>query len=95
MNKKPLETIENAVTYLSSLSDEASGSYDIQNRASIVSTTRKVIAKHRMKETVQTKIDLTEHKIWEIIKLSKPLTSKGLPFFWEEMGPLLSSKDYK
>ena len=48
-----------------------------------------------MKETVQAKIELTEHKIRDVIKQSKPLTSKGIPFFWEEMGPLLSQKDYK
>ena len=81
MNKKPLETAENAMTYLSSLSDKASSSYGFQNMVVVVSTARKVIAKHRMKETVQAKIKLTEHKIREVIKLSKPLTSKGLPFF--------------
>ena len=78
-----------------SLSDEASSSYGLQNRVSIVFVAQKVIAKHRMKEIVQAKIELTKHKIREVIKLSKPLTSKGLPFFWEEMGPLLSQKDYK
>ena len=95
MNKKPLETTENAITYLRSLSDEASSTYGLQNRVTVVSAARKVIAKCRMKETVQAKIELIEHKIQEVIKLSKPLTSKGLPFFWEEMGPLLSQKDYK
>ena len=94
VNKRPLETAENAMTYLSSLSDEASSSYSLQTRVVVVSVARKVIAKHRMKETVQPKIELTEHKIQEVIKLSKNLTSKGLPFFWEEMGPLLSQKDY-
>ena len=31
----------------------------------------------------------------EVIKIFKPLVSKGLPFFWEEKGPLLSQKDYR
>ena len=70
------------MTYLSSLSDEASSSYGLQNRVTVVSAARKVIAKHRMKETVQVKIELIEHKIRGVIMLSKPLTSKGLPFFW-------------
>ena len=81
VNKKPLETAKNAITYLSSLSDEASSSYDLQNRVIFVSAARKVTAKHRMKETVQAKIELTEHKLREVIKLFRPLTSKGLPFF--------------
>ena len=54
-----------------------------------------MIAKHKMMETVQAKIEVTEHKIREVVKLFRPLTSKELPFFWEEMGPLMSQKDYK
>ena len=90
VNKKPLETAENSITYLSSLSDIASSSHGLQNRVIVVSAALKVIDKHRMKEIVQAKIELTEHKLWEVIKLFRPLMSKGLPFFWEEMGPLLS-----
>ena len=52
VNKKPLETTESAITFLSSLSDEASSSYGLQNRVDVVSEARKVIAKHRMMETV-------------------------------------------
>ena len=52
VNKKPLETVENSITYLSSLLDEASCSYGIQNRVVVVSAARKVIAKHWMRETV-------------------------------------------
>ena len=48
---------------LSSLSDEASSSYGLQNRVVVVSVAWKVIAKQKMKETVQAKIELTEHKI--------------------------------
>ena len=48
-----------------------------------------------MRERVQAKIELIEHKLREVITLFRPLTSKGLPFFWEDMGPLLSEKDYK
>ena len=95
VNKKPLETIESAITFLSSLSDEASSSYGLQNKVDVVSEARKVIAKHRMMEIVQAKMEVTEHKIQEVIKLFRPLTNRGLPFFWEEMGPLLSQKDYK
>ena len=39
VNKKPLETTENAITYLSSLSNKASSSYSLQNRVAIVSAT--------------------------------------------------------
>ena len=52
VNKKSLETAENAMNYLSSLSNEASNSYGIQNRVIVVSAAQKVIAKHMMKEIV-------------------------------------------
>ena len=90
VNKKPLKTAESTITYLSSLSDEASNSYGLQNKVVVVSGTRKVIAKHRMMETVQAKMEVTEHKIQEVVNIFRPLTNRGLPFFWEEMGPLLS-----
>ena len=63
VNKKPLETVENAIAYLSSLSDKYSNSYDLQNRVVVVSEAIKVIAKHRMMKTVQEKIEVIEHKL--------------------------------
>ena len=39
VKKKPLETAENTMTYLSSLSDEASSSYGLQTRVVVVSAT--------------------------------------------------------
>ena len=81
MNKKPLETAENAIAYLSSLLDEASNSYSLQNRVVVVSKSRKVIAKHRMMETMQAKIEFIEHKLREVVRLFRTLTSRGFPFF--------------
>ena len=63
VNKKPLQTTENAIAYLSSLSEEASNSYGLQNKFVVVSEARKVIAKHRMMEIVQAKIEVIEHKL--------------------------------
>ena len=47
-----------------------------------------------MLDTVQEKIDFIDHKVKEVIELFKPLVSRGIPFFWEEKGPLLSQKEY-
>ena len=58
VNKKPSETTESAITFLSSLSDEATNKYGLQNRVTIVSEAKKVIAKHRMNETIHAKIEL-------------------------------------
>ena len=47
--------------------------YNIQNIVAIISGARKVIAKHRMLDTVQAKIGIIEHKVKEVISLFKPL----------------------
>ena len=95
MNRGPLEITERAITYLSSLSDEASNNINIQNQVVVISGARRVITKHRMMEMVQAQIDVTDHKLREIVGMFKTLVNRGLPFFWEERGPLLSQKDYK
>ena len=53
-----------------------------------------MVRKHRMLDTVQAKIDTIDHKIEEVIKLFKPLVNRGIPFFWEEKGPLLTQEEY-
>ena len=53
-----------------------------------------MVRKHRMLDTVQAKIDIIDHRVQEVIKLFKPLVSRGIPFFWEEMEPLLPQDEY-
>ena len=84
----------NAIEFLISLSDDLVSRYGIQNRFAIISGARKVIAEHSMLETVLSKIGIKEHKVKGVIKLFKPLVDRGVPFFWEEKRPLLSSNDY-
>ena len=95
VHKRLVAITKNVVAFLSSLSDDLANLYGIQNRVAIVSRAIKVIAKHRMLETVQAKIEVIEHKVKEVIRLLKPLVGRGIPFFWEEKGPLLSQKEYR
>ena len=81
VNKRPLEIAERAITYLSSLSEESSNSFGLQNRVTVIFGAQRVITKHRMMETVQAQIDITDHKLREILRMFKTLASKGLPFF--------------
>ena len=80
MNKRLVATIENAITFLSSLSDGSASRYGIQNRFVVISGARKVVAKHKKMEMVRAKIEVIEHKVQEFVKLFKPLVSRGLPF---------------
>ena len=94
VHKRPMVTVENVVSFLISFFDDLTNRYGIQNRVAIIFGARKVIAKHRMLDTVQAKIDIIEHKVKEMIRLFRPLVERGIPFFWEWKGPLLSQKEY-
>ena len=59
--------VENAVAFISTLLNDLSNRYNIQNRVAIISGARKVIAKHMMLDTVQAKIDIIDHKVKEFI----------------------------
>ena len=37
---------------------------------------------------------LSNTKSRRFVRLFKPLVDRGIPFFWEEKGPLLSQKEY-
>ena len=52
VQKRPTVIVENVVSFLSALSDDLANRYNIQNRVAIISGARKVIAKHRMLDTV-------------------------------------------
>ena len=86
VNQRPFMTMENAITFLSSLSDGSASKYGIQNRVALVSGARKVVAKHRIMEMVRAKIEFIEHKVREFIKLFRPMVSRGLPFFLGRKG---------
>ena len=60
----------------------------------MVSWARRVIGKYKIMESVQDKMDFISHRVKEVISLFTPLVNKGIPFFWEEKGPLLTQEKY-
>ena len=94
IEKRSLATTNNSISFLSSLSNDFANRYSIQNRVVVVSGARKVIAKNRMLETVQAKIEVIEHKVKEVIRLFKPLVGRGIHFLLEWKGHVLSQKEY-
>ena len=95
VHRRPLAIAENAINFLCSFSNDSTNRYGIQNGVAVVSGARKVVAKHRMLETVRAKIEVIEHKVLEVIKLFKSLVRKGLSFFCEEKDHLLFQKEYR
>ena len=94
LNKNPIEVAQNDINFLSTLSKDQVKRFDIQDRVVVISWARKVIGKYKMLDTVQDKVDIISHKFKEVIELFTPLVSRGIPFFWEEKGPLLSQQEY-
>ena len=94
LNKNTMEVAQNAIKFLSTLSEDQVRRFDIQDRVVVISWARKVVGKYRMLDFVQDKFDIISHKFKEVIKLFTSLVSRGIPFFWEEEGSLLSQKEY-
>ena len=93
VHKRPVGVAQNAINFLSTLSEDQTNRCGIQNKVVVISGARKVVGKHRMSDTVPDKIDIIDHKVKKVIDLFKPLVNMGIPFFWEEKGPLLSQKE--
>ena len=89
-----MEVSQNSINFSSTLSEDQVRRFDIQDKVVVTSWDRKVVGKYIMLDTVQAKVDIISHKVKEVIELFTPLVSKGIPFFWEEKGPLLSQNEY-
>ena len=89
-----MEVAQNAINFLSALSEDQVRRFGIQDKVVIASWARKVIGKYKMLDTVQANIDIIIHRFKEVTNLFTPLVNMGIPFFWEEMGPLLSHEGY-
>ena len=87
-----MELAKTAINFLSTLLEDQVRRFVIQDKVVITSCARKVVGKYRMLNTVDAKVDIISHKIKEVTNLFTPLVCRGIPFFWEEMGPLLSQK---
>ena len=94
LNKKPIETANNAIMFLNSLTEEEIKKQNIHDRVLVITWARKVVNKYHHLETVEAKIDVMHHQIKEFIELFYPLFRRGLPFFWEEKGGMWSQKEY-
>jgi hypothetical protein len=55
---------------------------------------RRVIAKHNLLKSVQTKATQIEHSVQEFKYLFEELFSKGLPPFWDGKGKLYDQEEY-
>ena len=83
LNKKPIDTANNAIKFLNSLTEEEIKKANIHDRVLVIKWERKVVNKYHNLETIEAKIDVMHHRIKEFIELYNPLFRRGLPFFWK------------
>ena len=94
LNKKPIDTAQNAISFLNSLIWEEIRKANIKVRISTITWARKVVRKYQHLDKVQAKIDIMNHQIKKFIEFFNPLFKRGIPFFWEEKGGMWSQKEY-
>ena len=89
-----MQVAQNPIKFLSTLSEDQVKRFGIQEKVIVASWARKLIGKYRMLDSVQAKVDIIIHKIKEVADLFNPIVNRGIPFFWEEKGPVLSQQEY-
>ena len=81
LNKNPIDTTNNIVSFLNGLSKDDLKTLGIKDRISIITWERKVVGKHQHLDIVQAKIDIMQPHVKIFIELFTPVFKKGLPFF--------------
>ena len=76
-----MKVAQNAINFLSALSEDQVRRFGIQDNDVIASWDRKLIGKYGMLDTVHAKVDIISHKVKEVINLFTPLVRRGIPFF--------------
>ena len=92
MNKKPINYAKNTIDFLNGLTEEKLKTTNIKYRISIITWDRKVVNKHHHLDTFEAKIGIMAHQVNIFLDIFDLLFKKGLHFFWEEKGNMLTKK---
>jgi hypothetical protein len=82
--KKPSEWFQNAINLLNSIPTAELQAIGVKNITTLIIWVRRVIGKHNLLKSVQTKATQMEQSVQEF----KDLFIKGLPPFWDGKGKL-------
>ena len=95
LNKKPIDYANNANKFLNGLKEDDLENEIIKEKISIMVWAKNVVNKYHHLDTIHEKIDIMGHQLKLFRDMFDPLFKKGLPFFWEEKGTMLTQKDTK
>ena len=89
-----MDTSNNAISFLNNLTEEDIRQGNIQDRILAITQARRVVIKHHHLKMVEVKWNFMHKHVNDFDLLFNPLVKRGLPFYWEEKGPMLSQKEY-
>ena len=94
MEKKPLNTTQNALNFLNSLTYQKLQEIGINDKVTIVLWSKKFINKHQLMKVVQDKANAMSPQINDFSRAFKELFEDDLPYFWDDEGRLFSQEHY-
>ena len=94
LNKNPIGTTHNAISFFNNLTEEEIRKANIQDRVLVITWERRVVNKYQHLKIVQAKIEVMHNQIKEFIELFNPLFQRGLPISWREKVGMWCQKEY-
>jgi hypothetical protein len=92
--KKPSEWAQNAINLLNSIPTAELHTIGVKDRTTLIIWARRVISKHNLLKSVQTKAMQMEQSIHNSKIYLKSCFIKGLPPFWDGKGKLYDQEEY-
>ena len=94
LKKNPIDYVKNTIDFLNGLTEDALKEANSKDIICIITWVRNVVNKHQHLDTVEENIGIMAHQVKLFMDMFDPLFIKGLPFFWEDKGSMLSKKEY-
>jgi hypothetical protein len=94
LEKKPSEWAQNAINLLNSIPTTELQTIRVKDITTLIIWARRVIAKHHLLKSVQTKATQMEQSVQEFKDLFEELFIKGLPPFWDAKGKIYDQEEY-
>jgi hypothetical protein len=92
--KKPSEWAQNTINLMNSIPTTELQAIGVKDRTTLIIWVRRIISKHNLLKSVQTKATQMEQSIHEFKDLFEQLFIKCLPPFWDEKGKLYDQEGY-
>jgi hypothetical protein len=92
--KKPSEWAQNSIKLVNSIPTAEIQTIGFKYRTTLIISTKRIIAKHNLLKSVQTKAIQMEKSIHEFKDMFEELFMKGLPPFWDGKGKLYDQEEY-